>query len=114
MSTTELSYALKARKFVGSFLPQSARTAIVSVPGYLDVARYSLPNPVKPSVGISATAGGWLQEMREVGCVRIENDATLQVADFAERQYFQKLENSPNQNLDGATLGDPRLFTHSY
>src|SRR5689334_2823374 len=90
MSTTEPGYGLKARKFVGSLLPKSARTAIGVMPDYLHVARYSIPNPVKPAVRISEEAAGWLKEMRATGCVRIENEMTRQVADFADRQYFQK------------------------
>lgn len=113
VSHNDLSPALRVRKFIGSMMPSGMKRAIVRTPAYLDLARYTAPNILRPSVPISARANGWLRELRENGIVRIESDDLRSVADRLDTDYLEKIFRSPTGTLDGDQFDDPRLFARN-
>jgi hypothetical protein len=104
-----MSLMYSTRKFVGSFVPAKAKLQIGNIPLYLNTAKYTMPNLVRPTVQTSARAQGWLKELRENGIVRIESDGLRAAADRLA-DYLTMLKDSPSGSLDGKQLGDARLF----
>jgi hypothetical protein len=107
-----MSLMYSTRKAIGSVVPAAAKRRIGSIPVYLDFAKFTVPNPVRPSIRISGRAEGWLQELRENGIVRIESDGLRAAADRLD-DYLTMIRNSPTGNLDGSQLGDRRLFAQN-
>src|SRR5258708_24486686 len=107
-----MSLMYSTRKVIGSFVPAQAKRHIGSVPTYFDFAKYTLPNPVRPSIPISERAQGWLDELRQNGIVKIESDELRGAADRLD-DYFAMIKNSPSGSLDGNQLGDGRLVATS-
>lgn len=95
------------KKAVGKLLPAKLKTRLKDA---AEVLRYTAPDPLRPSVPLSAKGEGWLKTLRRDGIVEIRDERTIALARHIEEKYSRAVEKAGMPaRLGPETLG-PGLF----